>query len=300
MVFTAFKTAGLGPAERQVLRASLSRDAWEPLATEPGTHEADLAPKDGAWVHTWGDSDTPARDEIRTAAGEKIALPFEPPSGYDPAALPKYEYLTIPGPEGSRLPGPPAQAGRASIPARRYPVIMYHYGGPGSQVVQNRWDTRRRDLWHKKMAQRGFAVFSVDNLSSIFFGKKGEDRDHRRFGPVNLDAQLAGVDYLKSLAWVDAGRIGLWGWSGGGYHTLYGLLHRPGVWKAGVAGAPVTDVDSLRLHLDRALPRHAGQDNPEGYRESSVVNGRRQADRTACSSSTAWRTTTSTRRTPWC
>jgi dipeptidyl-peptidase-4 len=120
------------------------------------------------------------------------------------------------------------------------------------------------------MTQRGFVAFSVDNQSSVFFGKAGEDRDHRRFGPLNLAAQLAGVDYLKSLPWVDASRIGLWGWSGGGYNTLYCLLNRPGVWKAGVAGAPVTDwklYDSIWTERYLDLP----QDNPDGYRDSSPV-----------------------------
>jgi dipeptidyl-peptidase 4 len=128
------------------------------------------------------------------------------------------------------------------------------------------------------MAQRGFAIFMVDNQSSIFFGKAGEDRDYRRMGPGNLAAQLAGVDYLKSLPWVDASRIGLWGWSGGGSNTLYCILNRPGVWKAAVAGAPVTDwklYDSIwtERYLDRP------QDNPDGYRDSPITYSTHLADR---------------------
>jgi dipeptidyl-peptidase 4 len=137
-------------------------------------------------------------------------------------------------------------------------------------VVFRHWDNRRRDLWHKRMAQRGYVVFSLDNQSSLFFGKAGEDRDHRRMGEVNLAAQLAGIDWLKAQAWVDPSRIGLWGWSGGGYNTLYCLLNRPGVWKAGVAGAPVTD-----WHLYDAVwtERYLGtpQDNEAGFLESSPL-----------------------------
>jgi dipeptidyl-peptidase-4 len=78
------------------------------------------------------------------------------------------------------------------------------------------------------------------------------------------------VEYLKGLGWVDAARIGLWGWSGGGYHTLYALLHAPGVWKAGMAGAPVTDWNLYdAIWTERYLD--TPQDNPEGYRESSVT-----------------------------
>lgn len=268
-IVTAFRTEGLGPADRQVFRAGLSKDSWEPLAGEPGSHGAAVAPKGGAWVHTWSDADHLPVLEVRTASGGKLSLPFTPPSGYDPATLPKWEHFLIPGPEGSKLPARILKP-EGFDPARKYPVIMYHYGGPASQVVVNRWDGRRRDLWHKAMAQRGFVVFSVDNRSSIFFGKAGEDRDHRRFGPSNLEAQLAGVEYLKSLGWVDPARIGLWGWSGGGYHTLYALLNAPGVWKAGISGAPISD---FRLYdtiwTERYLDTPA--DNPEGYRLSSVV-----------------------------
>src|SRR6185295_19466810 len=153
-------------------------------------------------------------------------------------------------------------------PSRRYPVIVYHYGGPGSQIVANAWSPR--DAWHKLMAQRGFGVFSVDNQSSLFFGKQGEDRDHRRFGTVNLAGQLAGVDYLKTLPWVDAKRLGLWGWSGGGSNTLYCVLNAPGVWHAAVAGAPVTD---WRLYDTIWTERYLDtpQNNADGYKDSSPI-----------------------------
>jgi dipeptidyl-peptidase-4 len=147
---------------------------------------------------------------------------------------------------------------------------MYHYGGPASQVVVNSWDARRRDLWHKQMAQRGFAVLCVDNLASTFFGKAGEDREHRRFGPTDLEAQLAGVEYLKSLGWVDPARLGLWGWSGGGFNTLYAVENAPGVWKAAVSGAPVTDWTLYdAIWTERYMETPA--DNAEGYRVSSAV-----------------------------
>jgi dipeptidyl-peptidase-4 len=269
---TAYRTEGLGPADRQVFRAGLSNDSnaiWEPLAAEPGTNAAAVAPRGGGWVHTWSDADHLPVQEVRTASGGKLALPFTAPAGYDPATLPKWELFTIPGPGGSRLPARILKPAGFD-PSRKYPAIMYHYGGPASQVVVNQWDGRRRDLWHKQMAQRGFVVFSVDNLSSIFFGKAGEDRDHRRFGPSNLEAQLAGVEYLKGLGWVDPARIGLWGWSGGGYHTLYALENAPGVWKAAIAGAPVTDWTLYdAIWTERYLDSPA--DDAEGYRASSVV-----------------------------
>lgn len=270
VILTAFRTQGLGPAERHVLRVRLDQDGtWENLTTQAAVHGAKVAPASGAWVHTWSTADLPPQSEVRRADGSVLALPWAAPSTYDPEALPFYTYFTIPGPEGSRLPARMLQPSGFD-PTRKYPVIVYHYGGPNSQVIVRRWDTRRRDLWHKRMAQRGYVIFSVDNQASIFFGKAGEDRDHRRMGEVNLAGQLAGIDWLKAQGWVDPARIGLWGWSGGGYNTLYCLVHRPGVWRAGVSGAPISD---LRLYDTAWTERYLDtpQDNESGYLESSPL-----------------------------
>jgi dipeptidyl-peptidase 4 len=268
-VVTAYSTSGLGPIDRKVARVALTGDqaGWEILTPEPGNHAAVVSPRTGAWVHTWSDADTPTRSEVRPAdGGRAVPLPSVPPT-FDAATLPKWEFLTIPGPDGSRLPARLLKPAGFD-PSRHYPVIIYHYGGPGSQVVGNAWSGR--DLWHKLMAQRGFAVFSVDNQSSLFFGKAGEDKDYRRFGTINLAGQLAGVDYLKTLSWVDASHLGLWGWSGGGTNTLYCVLNRPGVWKAAIAGAPVTDWKLYdTIWTERYLDRP--QDNADGYRDSSPI-----------------------------
>lgn len=270
VILTAFRTEGLGPAERHVLRIRLDGDqTWESLTTGEATHAATVAPKTGSWVHSWSTADLPPQSEVRRADGSVLALPGAPPSTYDPASLPSYTYFTIPGPEGSRLPTRMIQP-PGFDPARKYPVIVYHYGGPASQMVYRHWDSKRRDLWHKRMAQRGYVIFSVDNQVSLYFGKAGEDRDYRRMGEANLAAQLAGVDWLKAQGWADPARIGLWGWSGGGYNTLYCLVHRPGVWRAGVSGAPISD---LRLYDSVWTERYLGtpQENESGYTESSPL-----------------------------
>jgi len=268
-IVTGFPTAGLGPIDRKVARVRLDApDArnWEVLTPEPGWHQALVSPRTGSWVHGWSDANTPPRAEVRTAAGAAVPLPMGPPK-LDAAALPRWEFVTLPGPDGSRLPARLLKPAGFD-PSRRYPVVIYHYGGPGSQVVDNNWSSR--GLWHKLLAARGIAVFSVDNQSSTFFGKAGEDRDYRRFGTVNLAGQLAGVDYLKSLPWVDASRLGLWGWSGGGANTLYCILNRPGVWRAAIAGAPVTDWKLYdTIWTERYLDRP--QDNAQGYHDSAPL-----------------------------
>jgi len=278
-IVTAYAEGEPGARGRRVLAVPL--DGGEPvaLAAGPGWNDAEPAPAGGLWVHSWSDADTPTRRTVRGPDGAALGeLPAEPPP-FDLAALPEWRFLTIPGPQGSRLPAmllEPATAGAGGESegagdggAARHPVIQFHYGGPGSQMVADRWNPTA-GLWHKMMATRGYGVLVVDNLASAYFGKRGEDRQHRRFGPVNLAAQRAGVDYLKTLPWADAARVGLWGWSGGGANTLYCLFGSPGTWRAGMSGAPVTD---WRLYDTIWTERYLDHpdDNPEGYAQSSPV-----------------------------
>lgn len=270
IVFTAFGAPPLGAAGRQVYRVSLEGGETESLTSESGWHSADVAPGgSGYWIHSWSDGNHPTETAIRDASGAAIAELPSTPAEIDTASLPQWELLTIPGPEDSQLPARMLRPADLE-PGKRYPAIMYHYGGPGSQVVVDRWEASSRGLWLKMMAERGYVVLCVDNLASTFFGKRGEDRQHRRFGEINLAAQRAGVDYLASQEFVDAERIGIWGWSGGGSNTLYVLTRAPGVWRAGVAGAPVTDwrfYDTIwtERYLDHP------DDNADGYRDSSPI-----------------------------
>ncbi len=269
VVFTAYRGGGLGAKDRQVLAGSLEGDLTSRLSPADGWNGAVASSESGWWVLTESHSDRPTAMSVRGPDGAlALELPSRPPP-FDPAGLPRWEFFTLPGPGGVELPAALMRPAGFD-PARRYPAIMYHYGGPGSQVVADRWGSRGRDPWHKMMAQRGYAVLAVDNPGSSFFGKPGEDRLHRRFGAVNLAAQRAAVDYLKGLGWVDAGRIGLWGWSGGGSNTLYSVLNSPGTWRAAVAGAPVTD---WRLYDTIWTERYLDHpdDNADGYRDSSAV-----------------------------
>ena len=239
------------------------------LTSEEGWHGARVSDS-GHWVHTFSDANTPPVQVVRHLDDDATQrLPHRPPASIV-AELPTWRHFTLDGPEGSKLPAqimlPPNMDS-----GERFPVIMYHYGGPASQVVTKRWrDNDLRGLWHKWMAQQGFVLMSVDNQASTYFGKAGEDRLHRRFGEVELAGQLAGVEYLKTLPWVDAERLGIWGWSGGGSHTLYSLLRSPGVWKAGISGAPVTDWRYYdAIWMERYLDHP--EDNEQGYVESAPL-----------------------------
>lgn len=150
--------------------------------------------------------------------------------------------------------------------AKQYPVIIEVYGGPHVQRVSNSW----RSLSDQYLTREGYIVFRLDNRGSDNRGRKFEDVIYRRTGGPEVRDQLVGVDYLKSLPYVDADRIAIQGWSYGGYMTLMTLLQaEPGTFAAAVAGAPVTDwalYDTFYTERYMDTP----QDNPEGYDASSV------------------------------
>ena len=147
-------------------------------------------------------------------------------------------------------------------------MIVYVYGGPQAQVVHNRWPAVSPR--HQLLAQEGFLIWSLDNRGSWGRGHAWESVTYRNLGTNELADQLAGVAYLRTLPFVDTNRFGLWGWSYGGYLTLYALTHAPDIFKAGVAGAPVTD---WKLYDTIYTERYMGRptENAIGYKTSSPL-----------------------------
>lgn len=150
-------------------------------------------------------------------------------------------------------------------PTKTYPAVQYVYGGPHAQVVHRGWQGTRAQLF----AQRGYVYFAIDNRGAYNRGRDFEAHLDRRMGQAEVEDQLLGLDFLKSLDYVDADRVGLWGWSYGGYMTIMTTLQAPGEFAAGVAGAPVTDwalYDTAYTERYMDTP----QDNPEGYEQGSA------------------------------
>ena len=152
----------------------------------------------------------------------------------------------------------------------KYPVLIYTYGGPHAQIVRNRWGGSRY-LWHAFMAQNGYIIFSLDNRGSYGRGTEWEDPILKNMGHLELQDQISGVDYLKSLPFVDPTRIGIWGWSYGGYMASLAMFKSPGVFAAGAAVAPVTDWLLYDTIYTERYMKHP-DDNPEGYEDGSPIN----------------------------
>ncbi len=152
--------------------------------------------------------------------------------------------------------------------ARKYPAIVYVYGGPATPTTGNGFGGQR-ELYHQLLARRGFIVFSIDGPASQVDSDAHVQLLYHNFGPGSLLGQEIGARYLQSLPYVDSSRIGIWGWSFGGYETIYALTHSS-LFKAGAAVAPVTDwhyYDSIYTERYMGTP----QNDPKAYDSSSDV-----------------------------
>ena len=155
-------------------------------------------------------------------------------------------------------------------PAKKYPTVVYVYGGPHAHNVEAAWHYLARP-WEIYMAQRGYVIFVVDNRGSENRGFEFESCTHRHLGDIEMQDQLEGVKFLKSLPYVDADRIGVHGWSFGGFMTTNLMCSYPDVFKVGVAGGPVIDWKYYEvMYGERYMD--TPQENPEGYASSSLLN----------------------------
>ncbi len=267
--FVYFVATEASPLQRHLYRVPVAGGQLERLTHEPGTHSLRAAPGCRAFLDSYSTASQLPQLRLLTAEG-KLArtLPYDKPPKLQDFALGSVEFLTLVGPGGETL--------YASLlkppgfdPSRRYPVVVYVYGGPHAQVVRDAWGGRTA-LFHHFLAQEGFLVFSLDNRGSTARGRAFERAISQRLGKVELEDQLAGVVWLSQQPFVDSQHIGIWGWSYGGYMTLYALTHSQ-AFAAGAAVAPVTDwrlYDTIYTERYLKLP----EENPEGYKDSSPIH----------------------------
>jgi dipeptidyl-peptidase 4 len=155
-------------------------------------------------------------------------------------------------------------------PAKKYPVIVYLYGGPHLQLITNTW-MGGANHWYQYLAQQGYIVFSIDNRGSANRGFEFESVVHRNMGTLEMEDQIAGINWLKSHPWVDGNRMGIHGWSYGGFMTTSLMTRHPGIFKAGVAGGPVINWKYYEVMYTERYMDTPGE-NPKGYEANNLLN----------------------------
>ena len=154
-------------------------------------------------------------------------------------------------------------------PTKKYPTVIYVYGGPHAHNVEASWHWHSRS-WETYMAQKGYILFILDNRGSESRGRDFEQATFRQLGQIEMQDQMKGVDYLRTLPYVDMNRLGVHGWSFGGFMTITLMLNHPDVFKVGVAGGPVIDWKWYEvMYGERYMD--TPQTNPEGYAKSSLI-----------------------------
>ncbi|MEO8769538.1 MAG: DPP IV N-terminal domain-containing protein [Ferruginibacter sp.] len=153
---------------------------------------------------------------------------------------------------------------------KKYPVIVYWYGGPHAQLVLNGWNGGAGDYWFQYMAERGYVVFTLDTRGSSSRGRAFEQSMFRRAGEAQMEDMMAGINYLNNLAYTDKSNMGLFGWSYGGFMTTDFMLNHPGVFKAAVAGGPVMDWHYYEImYTERYMD--TPEENPDGFESTNLI-----------------------------
>jgi len=254
--------------ERHLYCVNFNGKGFRRLTAEDGWHSINMSPNCRYYIDVFSDAVTPPRTTLYKSNGRKIRVlesgKIEALKDYKLSA-PKF--FTITTEDSLKLNAFMIKPVDFN-PAKEYPVLIYTYGGPGSQIVRNAWGGSR-GLWHQLMAQKGYIIFGVDNRGTGFKGNEFKNIVYRDIGLGVID-QINGAKYLKSLPYIDGSRIGIWGWSGGGWMTCMAMTKGAGFFKTGVAVAPVTDFRNYdTIWTERYMDQP--QDNEKGYDDSNPI-----------------------------
>ncbi|AOH35987.1 DPP IV N-terminal domain-containing protein [Luteimonas sp. JM171] len=264
------------PLEMHINVVPLEGGEVKRLSREPGTHSASFARNASVYVDSWSSTTTLPQVQLFRADGSHIADlvtndpadPEHPYARFIDAHLP-VEFDTMTAADGRTTLYYSLIKPAGFDPSRKYPVVVHVYGGPVGRTVTNAWPTRGDALFNQYLAQRGYVVFSIDNRGTPGRGAEFVGALYRNQGTVEVEDQVQGVEWLRDQPWVDPARIGVHGWSNGGYMTLMLLAKAPDHYACGISGAPVADWALYDTHYTERY-MHTPQDNPEGYREASV------------------------------
>jgi dipeptidyl-peptidase-4 len=255
------------PIAESIYRVKLTGGDVQRLTTFRGNHAASFNATMTHFIDAWSDVNTPTQARLFRADGtlERV-LNENRVAALDNYKLGRPEFLKVKTRDGFEMEAMMIKPPDFN-PNKKYPVISYTYSGPHAQSVVDRWGSSRY-MWHQMMAQKGYIIWICDNRSASGKGLESTWKVYKNFGPLELQDLEDGFSYLKSLPYVDGDRIGMWGWSYGGFMTSYAMTHSK-AFKVGIAGGSVTDwrlYDSIYTERYMLTPQH----NAEGYDRTSV------------------------------
>jgi dipeptidyl-peptidase-4 len=263
-----FSATGANPCNTLVYEVDLQGNQRQ-LTQAEGTHRFALAPKGAYYYDGYSSVEVANKEYVMTLNGKMAKLLQDSPDKLAEYNIGSTEIGNIKGKDGSALYYRMIKPADFD-PNKKYPVLVYVYGGPHAQMVTNSW-LAGANLWMHWLANQGYIVFTLDNRGSGERGFAFESQIHRQLGTVEMEDQLTGVDYLKSLPYIDGQRLAVHGWSFGGFMTTSLMLRQAGTFNAGVAGGPVTDWKFYEImYGERYMDRP--EQNPEGYAANSLLH----------------------------
>lgn len=257
------------PLDKQIYSTNIKTGNKKKISTKEGTHHAMISPSGKFVCDIFSSFSNPGEVHLVNTKTNKSNILHTAQDPFADANLPEISLGSIKAADGEtdlyyRLVKP-----LDFDENKKYPTIVYVYGGPHSQLVNNSWMGQIRG-WDIYMAQKGYVVFTLDNRGTSNRGLDFENVTHRRLGIIETEDQMKGIEFLSSLPYIDTDRIGVHGWSYGGFMTLNLMLRHPKIFKVGVAGGPVTDWKYYEImYGERYMDKP--QDNPDGYAESSML-----------------------------
>lgn len=260
----------VSPIQQNLFAVNIKNGKRTPLDNGRGYH-AGMLSDNGEWLFDkYQEPDVPRDITIVNTGKGKIVNYFSAPDPWKDYQVPLFECGKIKAADGVtdlyyRMVKP-----HDFDATKKYPTVVYVYGGPHAHNVDARWHYCSRS-WETYMAQKGYVLFILDNRGSENRGRDFEQATFRQLGQIEMQDQMKGVDYLKSLPYVDSNRIGVHGWSFGGFMTITLMTNHPEVFKVGVAGGPVIDWKWYEvMYGERYMD--TPQTNPEGYAKTSLLS----------------------------
>jgi len=266
LFYTAASPDGM---ERHAFRLNIRSGKVRQLTSSPGMHYTEPCSQGTFFLDNFSSSTVPRKISLLDKNGKEMRVLLQAENPLTDYKLGEVKFLTLQNRQDINL------NARMILPVdfdpeKKYPVIIYVYGGPHGQMVTDHWVSGWR-LWFHYMAQRGYIVFSLDNRGTNNRGLEFEQAIFRRLGTIEVEDQMVGVEHLKSLEYVDKERIGVHGWSYGGFMSISLMTRRPSVFKAAAAGGPVIDWRYYEvMYGERYMD--TPQANPEGYKEACLLN----------------------------